>query len=436
MIKNGTLTVKTITIDTVIMVMVLITPLLKYYELPVVDVSFETFITFLLLFMTGLLATIRKKNEATAEELRASNKWYGLFVAWMVIVTAFYELFTDINLNAAAANYNLNSLFMPLIRALILFFLLSGKIKTGTAIGVYSFFVNLIMIIYIAQWLLVLAGVRISFKLPFDYDASWAFLKPKTFGMHTYPTALFSEKSHLCEYVCPYIAMCLYGKDIVKKNRLKKAVFYSVCVVSTVSGNGIVIVALMWLMYFAFFGEFKSKRYKFLFLITGVALLVGIYYVLTLIPRFSEMFERLFVDNSGSAFENSKADYRIYRGLDIFMRMPLWAQVTGAGYAHMFLFAQKYDIVSVYDFSWKLYEYFSAVSMVLLYSGAVGMFFCFKHFYALYKAKSKTVKGLVMITAALWFSTEMLFNTTHIMYLLLIIAVLQRENALKRQSEG
>ena len=229
--------------------------------------------------------------------------------------------------------------------------------------------------------------------------------------------------------------MCLYSKNLVQKNRIKKAVIYSVCVVSTASGNGIVIVALIWLMYFAFFGEFKKRHHRFFVMIAGLVMLVGAFYALKQIPRFSDMFDRLFVDNSGSAFENTKADYRVYRGLDIFSKLPFWAQLVGVGYPHMFLFAQKYDIVSVYDLSWKLYEYFSAVSMVLLYSGGVGAFFCFKHFYALYKFKSKTVKGLIVITAALWCSTEMLFRTTHIMYILLIIAVLIREHAAQKQLE-
>lgn len=435
MIKDGVLTVKKITIDTLIMVMVLITPFLRYYEVPALGISFETAIAFLLLFATGLLAMVRARDDAAAEEVRLSKKWYGLFLAWMVAVTAAYELFTDINVNAAAANYNFNSLLMPLLRALTIFFLLSGKIKTDSGIGIYAFLVNTVIGVYIVQWILMLCGARISFKLPFDYDVSWEFMGSKIFGMNSYPTALFSEKSHLCEYVCPYIAMCLYSKNLVQKNRIKKAVLYSVCVVSTASGNGIVIVALIWLMYFALFGEFKKRHHRFFVIIGGVVMLIGAFYVLKQVPRFSDMFDRLFVDNSGSAFENTKADYRVYRGLDIFSKLPFWAQLVGVGYPHMFLFAQEYGIVSQFDYSWKLYEYFSAVSMVLLYSGGVGAFFCFKHFYALYKFKSKAVKGLIVITAALWFSTEMLFRTTHIMYILLIIAVLIREHAAQKQLE-
>jgi len=71
----------------------------------------------------------------------------------------------------------------------------------------------------------------------------------------------------------------------------------------------------------------------------------------------------------------------------------------------------------------------------LLYSGAIGAFSCFRHFFALYKHKSKAAKGLIIITTALWFSTEMLFRTTHIVYILLIVAAIVRENATEKARE-
>lgn len=435
MIKNGVVTVKRITLDAIAILLVLITPFLRYYSVPVLRIGFETFITFLLLGITGLLFIYRLR-ERVPQELKQAKRWYGLFLAWMIVVTLGFELFTDINLNASGANYNANSILLPMIRGLIIYFLLSGRVKTESAVSIYSFFIALLITVYLAQWLMILAGFRISFKLPFAYDTAWSeILHKKVFGMNAYPTGLFSEKSHFCEYVCPYIAMCLYGGGIVRKNRIKKALLCSVCVASTASGNGIVLLALMWLLYFVIFGQFKAKRYRVLVAVLGVMLLVGAYVALTFIPRFSEMFDRLFVDNSGSAFENSKADYRIYRGLDLFTKLPLNTKITGVGYPHMFLYAQKYDITSTFDRGWKTYEYFSAISMVLLYGGLIGFACCAKHFYGLFKNKSKIAKGLVVITAALWFSTEMLFRSTHIMYILLITAVILKEkNADKEAS--
>ena len=433
MIKNGVITVKRITVDAVAMLLILIAPFLRYYSVPVLRVSFETLITFLLLGITGLLFFLRI-NEKVPRELKSAKTSFGLFLAWMIIITVAYELFTEINLNASKANYNAYSVVMPMIRGVIIYFLLSSRVKTDAAASLYSFFVALVIAIYIAQWLLLLAGVRISFKLPFAFEASWRdTLSKKIFGMNRYPTGLFSEKSHFCEYICPYIAICLYGNDIVKRNRIKKALLCSVCVAATASGNGVVLLAVMWLLYFVIFGQFKAKRYRILVAVAGIVALICVYFVLAFIPLFSDIFNRLFVDNTGSAFENAKADYRIYRGLDLFSKLPWDAKITGVGYSHMFLYAQKYNITSVFDRGWKLYEYFSAISMVLLYSGIIGLAFCASHFYGLYKHKSKIVKGLVVITVALWFSTEMLFRTTHVLYIVLMLAAMQKSAEQKEE---
>ena len=415
--------VKKFSLDTLAVCLILLTPLLRYYDVPVVGVSFETLFTLLLLGLCVLLYFAPRQNAIPAE-MKSAKKWFALFLAWLVLVTAVYELGTDINMSSALSTYNLSALIMPLLRALSIYLILSASVRTDACISLYTFFVRVVALVYILQWLLLLAGVRVSFKLPFGYNAGWAFLDNKIFGMNAYPTALFSEKSHVCEYLIPYIAMCLYSDSIIKKDRIKKALFYTLCVISTVSGNGIIVAALMWLLYFVFFGKFKRNGGRLIVALSGVALLIGAYLLLASIPRFADMFNVLFVDNSGAEFESAKADYRVYRGFDIYFRMPSWSQLLGVGYQHMFLFAKKYDIVSIYDYSWKTYEYFSAVCKVLLYSGLVGAVFCFAHIRALFKSKSTAVKGLLLMMMALWFSTEMLFNCTHVMYILLIVALL------------
>ncbi|MBR5527378.1 MAG: hypothetical protein IKV97_00125 [Clostridia bacterium] len=310
---------------------------------------------------------------------------------------------------------------------MVIFFILCGYVNTAKAINIYSAFVTLVIAIYLFQWLLTLAGITIDFKLPFSYTSSWDYMNGKIMGMNAYPTSMFSEKSHFCEYLIPYVALCLFSDKLIQKSRIKKSIFCSLVIASSVSGNGIVLLFIVWFMYFIFFAKFKNPGHKIIVAILGIILLVSAYFVLLKIPRFNEMFNELFVDNSGAQFENSKADYRIYRGLDIFSKMPLCGKTIGAGYKHMYLFSKKYTIISEFDFSWKTYEYFSAITMVLLYSGFIGAFACLKHFAALFRSKVTVVRGLIIIMLALWFSTEMLFNITHIMYITLIVAVLCQE---------
>ena len=148
--------------------------------------------------------------------------------------------------------------------------------------------------------------------------------------------------------------------------------------------------------------------------------------LLSSIPMFNEMFNNLFSTDEGPT-ASSKADYRIYRGFDLFSKLPLWNQFVGIGFKHMYLFADKYNIVSIFNENYLTYEYFSAISMVLIYSGGIGMLAYFQSFWSLYKSEIKAVKGLIIVLFALSISTEILFNGTNVMYIILIVAVLEQE---------
>ena len=426
---------RTLLIDDIIVGMILLFPLLRYYDIPIIGIGFSTFFPLILFGLCGLLILTKKKVYGPIEMKRSGN-WYFLFLFWIIGVTLSYEFYSDISVNAAGANYNVFSLLIAFIIGFVIYAVAVGFIDTRRCIEIYSFLVKVIGVIYILQWCLMLVGIRVSFRLPFAITSSWAHAARQSyFGMNSYPTALFSEKSHFCEYVLPYIAMCLFSNRLVKRNRMLQAVLYTVGIVASASGNGIVVTFVIWILYFLFYGKI-DKRYRIFVSIAGVVLLFTGYHFLSSIPRFKEMFDLLFVNNTGNEYMNTKADYRIYRGFDLFFQLPLCNKITGVGYNHMYLFSQAFGIVSEYDrSSGNVYEYFSAISMVMLYSGAIGLFACIKHFWALFKSKFNIVKAMVVIMLALWFSTEMLFNCTHLMYILLIVAVLSFESFADKNEE-
>lgn len=424
-----------ISLDNVVIVLVMLTPLMRYYSVPILDIGFESFFVLATLFICIWFAMIGRTFEIPREMNRSGN-FFALYLVWTVMITLFYELCSNLNMNLSIANYNLSGLLFPLFHGLVIIFILKGYINLDNVLRIYIWFVNLLAIVYILQWILYAAGLTISFKLPFDFDSSWGFLAYKDgFGMSPLPRSLFSEKSHLCEYLVPYIAMCLFSETIVEKARIRKAVLFSVIVATTLSGNGIVLLFIMWFMYFVVFNKAQKKSDKILIGVVGILALVGIYMILMQIPAARDMLERLFVDETGSEFVAAKADYRVYRGLDLFTKLPLLNKFTGVGYRHMFIFSRAYKIYSEYDYSWKLYEYFSAVGMVLLYSGLIGAYGCVRHFLALCKAKINTVTAMVIVMVALWFSAEMLLNYTHVMYVLLIVSVLCYEKTCEARDQ-
>ena len=265
------------------------------------------------------------------------------------------------------------------------------------------------------QWLILLSGHRIPFNLPgLEYSDAWKQLSTQTFGMYENPTALFSEKAHFCEYLIPYVAICLFDDNIVSKHRIIKAIIVSIFVILTVSGNGFVLVFLCWGLYFTFFNEFDKKN-KALILVLGFLIIVISFISLARVDTINSMLLVLFTNNQ---YGYSKANYRFYRGFDVFSRLPLTQKITGVGYYRMQDFANIHNIVSIYDRSWGMYEYFSAFTQILIYFGIIGFILFFLHVIPLVKKQSNLTKGLIVVFIAISLSSEILFQGFHIMAVL------------------
>ncbi len=421
-----------IKIDDIFAFLVFLLPLFRYYKVPGIGLSFQAFFAFILFFLGVYLCLCRRKRNKERQLLK-SGRWLKAFIIWGIIVTLAYELFSEINLKSSYVNYSFYALLVALLMAVCLYFVVAGYLVSDNFLNMYSKFIAILVTIFVVQWVIWLMGIKVSFKLPFEYTSDWSFLTNKIFGMNSYPTSLFSERSHFCEYIVPYIGLCLFSENVVKNKRLLKAIICSVCVLLTASGNGIIIILIEWALWFLGLGPKKVKNIslikRIVVVILGVFVLVATYLILIRIPRFEDMFANLFVNSSTSQHTAAKADYRIYRGFDIYFRLPLLAKVVGVGYKHMFVFSKVHHIVSIFDYSWhEVYEYFSAISMIMLYFGLIGVVLFMGHFVSLFKKSAPVVKGLLIIMLALFMSCEMLLNYSHLMYMLIIIAALQLEN--------
>lgn len=416
-------------------------PIVRYYKVPLIGIGFEAVMA-VMIFIVGLLLWIKRLYCKSEKELLKSKRFFLLFLIWAAVVTLYYELFTEFSISNPASNYNVNSITIFFVSGLIIYFILSESIKIENCLKIYSRFVCIMLLIVLLQWILLLMGVRISFKLPFEYTADWAYMSNKIFGMNSYPTGLFSERSHLCEYLCPYVALCLFSNKIVDKSRIKKAILISAVIIGTASGNGIMILLIEWVLWFLGLGQNKENIHlsnRIVIVLIGIVGVVSMYLFLSRIPRFANMFSTLFVDSTGSKYTSSKADYRIYRGFDIYFRLPIVQKIVGVGFKHMYMFANANNIQSVFDYFWKdVYEYFSAISMIMLYFGSVGLIGFLLHLWAIFKSKIDVVRGLLIVMFALCFSCEMLLNYSHIMFCLIVVmafSIERKDNCTKLETE-
>lgn len=400
-------------------VCIFVIPILRYYDVIGTSISLYTFLRVILAFI-ALLLFFTSKKKSVNNSLSKSKMYFTFFCIYSLFITFFYEIFTDLSLNS------INTYLMFILTELLLILLFYIKFDAKKVFSIYSFFVWTIVIISIFQWVLIFSNIRIDFKLPFhEYSASWDFLNGLKFGMIALPTALFSERAHFSIYLVPYIAFTLFSKELVLRKRLLKAIIVTIAVLVSVSGNGVILVLLCWALHFLVLNNNRNLNKKIIVSAFGLLLLVFTYAILNNIPEFNQMFSVLFVNTSGT----TKADFRIYRGLDTFIQLPLMQQLFGVGFYHMSIFAEIFGIVSRYDYSWQTAtEYYSAISQVLLYFGAFGTYLFGKHLFHLYKGHSHLTKALVLIFIATCFSSEVLLDCFHIMFMIFFIISVELES--------
>lgn len=403
-----------------IVLLILIMPIIRYYNFWGTNIGLEAVLKAFVLILLTLLLLVRNRQIFHESSIQKSGNWFFLFALYAAIVTLIYQSY-PVYYQSRSINFTIAFI----VSLLVIFLLLYTNINYSCVFKIYTFFVWLMVAICVFQWILLIIGVRIPFNLPgLDYTNSWEQLSSQIFGMDEYPTALFSEKAHFCEYLIPYVAFCLFSKDFVKIHRIFKAAIISLLTIMSVSGNGVVLVFLCWGLYFTFFNEFDFRNRILLFII-GVVVITISFYTLTQIDTINAMLSILFTNNT---YGYSKANYRVYRGFDVYSLLPIIQKVFGVGYYNMETFANVNNIVSRYDTTWNIYEYFSAFTQILIYFGGVGFIFIVGHIVALFRNQSNLTKSLVILLIAISLSSEVLLQGFHMMFLILILSSIQSKD--------
>lgn len=419
-------------ISDIVFGIIFLLPLLRYYDVPIISISVETALILLLCILCFMLKRVTVSSLRCAYINRSRNAFLFFFM-WFYLITMIYEFGTNINIHNAASHYSLMTFVILLPTGYVLYSLLDGRWSVVNIFKLYSFFVKIIIATYIFQYILQFIGIFINFKIPFfSYNDSWNYLNNIVFGMNKRPTSLFSEQAHLAEYLLPYLAICLYSE--IYERRLLKAVMVTFVLVSTTSGNGIIGALVLWSLYILIYAKI-NLIYRVSIIIIGVFFVMGIYQYLLTLPAYKHIFGELFVNTTGK-YSGTKADYRIYRGFDYFRQLPLVQKIFGVGYQHMHAFSYEYGIVSKYDSNTNAFEFFSTITQVLLYSGVIGGMMFVRHIYYLWKEKNMLAKGILLGSIAIWFSSQMLFTNTYIMYIALTVsALLYRKQNINESAE-
>ena len=142
--------------------------------------------------------------------------------------------------------------------------------------------------------------------------------------------------------------------------------------------------------------------------------------------RIRETINTLFVPGVGDT--NSKADYRIYRGIYYFLSLPTIYKVTGVGLFNAEKFALQNHIVSPYDVDTSSYEYFNGISQTFIYTGILGTILFSMFLMKFVPRKSMIEKSFFVLYMMLIIGTSYLFTEMAVIYLALAYIVSQERD--------
>ena len=414
-------------LGSIIATLLLLMPIVRYYNVPGTDIGSNSAITLALFLLTPLAYLYNKRSIGIMDNravFRMSSIYFTCFMIWSVIITLYYEY-------GGLSSGNFNNAIVAFLSGFVMIMLLTGRIDVTKVFEKYEILVYIVLVILAFQWVLTIAGMSMDFKLPFhSLNGSWIFDEGVVFGMNGTNTSIFSEPAHISEFLVPYLCYMLFGEnDINKKRRKGLSIIVSLAIVLTLSGTGIVLLGIVWMLYFTLLSDKRGANNVVIGVVDIIAV-VATFFVMQMFEDYNTMFGKLFFSSSGSLEEN-KSSFRIYRGWDYVFKMPSANLLTGVGFVHMETFARRNGIWSIFDNNFKMFEWFSGITEVILYFGIIGVVPFVAHIIKLYKRQTKLTKSLIIVFCSLLFTSQVLFLETHFFYLLMIIGAIQTRRSIK-----
>lgn len=180
------------------------------------------------------------------------------------------------------------------------------------------------------------------------------------------PSSIFLEPGYHAQFMLPYLAYTLFNNKIRASNKLIEALFLTIGIILSTSGQGILIGFIIWVLYFITrIYNFKTNKINTIAVI-GSLLLIMLIPFLIQIEIIQKSLNRLF----GSPVASSTS--RIFRGYAIFEQLEPLYKIIGVGYGNVGAHITYKNIYTAYDAGLVQSEYMNSIAYILVNLGVIG----------------------------------------------------------------
>ncbi|KGA96288.1 hypothetical protein BALCAV_0217195 [Alkalihalobacillus alcalophilus ATCC 27647 = CGMCC 1.3604] len=204
------------------------------------------------------------------------------------------------------------------------------------------------------------------------------------------PMSFFTEPGYYARYVLPFLAFCLFSSKLHAKYRtdMGKAIFITIGLFLSGSGQGILLGIFLWAGYFITKGvDISTFRIRIRYLIGGLALPIISFFILQF-DHIQRSLDRLW----GGPMASS--NLRVYRGFAVYEQFPLLEKFIGVGYGNSGNYIEAHGIYTQYDFP-GMPEYMNSVAYILTGTGIIGLLILLWTFVFMYKKQKVFIRRLL-----------------------------------------
>ncbi|WP_206736747.1 hypothetical protein, partial [Enterococcus faecium] len=320
-----------------------------------------------------------------------------IFILIFFIILLIYLIFSSYFVNRISYINTLSGIIRGIFYFCIVFLCINSIFNVNIFFNFYSKITMLATIYLIIQvFAHNLLNINLPWTIPFlnVYQENYNTIDFASFFSDFYrPYSFFLEPGYYVQYILPCLVILLFIK---KAYNLKMAIFISIGLVFSTSGQGLIIGLIIWVLYIIL----ELRRNILVFISTSIffVLLIGSILKISFIER---SLARLF----GS--DTSSSNSRIFEPFSYFMNLETQNKIFGIGYNNISPIFGK--------------VYLNSVSYVLITSGIVGFLFVLMFLISCFLLFKKTESKILLFIFCFLLMIGGIFTTPNTIFYLVLI---------------
>lgn len=235
------------------------------------------------------------------------------------------------------------------------------------------------------------------------------------------PSGVFIEPGYAAQFLLPGLALSLYGWLKHKKTDVKSTILIFTAIILTTSSQGIFIGTLILGLYIIFRAKRSNNRLRLL----KNAFIIALFFVFIILFMNLDGVQNSIEKVTGEIQGGSSTSFRIYRGGEIFLQLPVLFKVIGVGHGNIGNFVVENMIITKYDpaiLTPIAADYANGISTVLLYYGVLGFILLINLYWNLWRNTKDAFRLIVITLVVLSMVASLYFSILMVFYISLIYA--------------